>query len=356
MKKVYSIEITPKTILTTILIIFLVWLFIILRGVILLIFISFAIYSMLNPIVKFLENKKLPKSLSIFFIYTFLILFVFTLLLIIYKPIAVQFEFFIRDLPDILVTFINALFDKIPFLRDNFNREEIQQTVKDSFKQHFDNIEITEYVFGGISKAFGIVGSIFSATINIITTIFLSIYFMNFKEYSKSAFSKLVKPEYHKRIFTILDNVEKQLGSWLRAQILLMLLIGFLAWMGFEIAGVKFSLPMGIIAGLLEIIPNIGPTFTWVLALIIGYGSGIATWKLIFIAIWFIAIQQFENYVIVPKLMQKAVGINPALTIIAIISLSNPKIFGPIGALIAVPVVAIVQIFFRFYLKYKTKN
>jgi predicted PurR-regulated permease PerM len=125
-----------------------------------------------------------------------------------------------------------------------------------------------------------------------------------------------------------------------------MILIGSLSWLGLEIVGMNFALPMGVIAGFLEVIPNVGPTISLVLALVFGAGSSAPAWKIIFIAI-----QQFENFVIVPQLMRKVIGTSPVLTLIALLGAS--KIFGLWGTLLAVPAVAIFQISFRFYLKYK---
>jgi predicted PurR-regulated permease PerM len=133
-----------------------------------------------------------------------------------------------------------------------------------------------------------------------------------------------------------------------------MAIIGILGWLGLEIIGVEFSAPMGVIGGLLETIPNIGPMITWFLAVIIGIGSNLPTWKVVFIAIWFILIQQVENYIIIPKLMEKFVGTNPLLTILAVLGAS--RIFGVWGALLAVPAVAITQISLREYLKYKKES
>lgn len=356
MNKKFSIEITPKSILLTIAILFALWLLITLRGVVLLIFIAFSLSSMISPIVDYLSSKKIPKTLTIFFIYLCMLSILILLVVLSYKPIVTQLEGFIGALPEFLTTFLETTVDKIPILKRNIDLEQVSSELETNFWSNFEVSNISDYLVSGVGKAFGLVGSVFLGAVNIVTVIFLSAYFTNTTDSSKQKLIKLIPKRHRQRLLNFFSKVEEQLGSWLRAQLLLMLIIGILGWLGFEIAGMKFSIPMGIIAGLLEIIPNIGPTITWFLAIIVGYGSGVATWKIIFIAIWFIAIQQFENYLIVPKLMQKAVGSNPAITIIAIISLSHPKIFGPIGALIAVPLVAVAEITLRHYLKFRNET
>lgn len=351
MQKVIKVEITPKTVIPILCLLGLIWIVTKTYGVIFLIFIAYAISSMLSPVIDSLYRRRVPRSLSIVLIYLLFITIIIFLILISYKPLITQVEAFTRSLPDIFVNVVNATVERVPFIKERFNWDEILKSIKENFWTNFEAANISNYLISGVGKAFGFVGSVFGILINIFTVIILSVYFLQSKESSKEKLLKLVPLKHQKRILRLLDAIENQLGSWLRAQLLLMTLIGFLGWLGLEIIGMEFSVPMGIIAGLLEIIPGIGPMITWILAVIIGVGSNIPAWKVVFIAVWFILIQQVENYLIIPKLMEKFVGINPVLTIIAILGAS--KIFGVWGALLAVPTVAILQISLREYMKYR---
>lgn len=309
---------------------------------------------MLSPIVDYLYSKKVPRSLSIALIYILFLSTIIILILISYRPLFSQLEEFIRILPDLVVNVVNTIIIRVPFIRDRFNWEEILKNLKENFWANLEISNISNYFISGVGKAFGFVGSIFGAFINVLATIIISVYFIHSKEQSKEKLLKFFPTKHKDRIYDIMNKIETQLGAWLRAQLILMAIIGFLGWLGLEIIGVEFSVPMGIIGGLLETIPNIGPMITWVLAVTIGIGSNLPTWKIVFIAIWFILIQQVENYIIIPKLMEKFVGTNPLLTILAVLGAS--KIFGVWGALLAVPTVAILQISLREYLKYKKEH
>jgi predicted PurR-regulated permease PerM len=309
---------------------------------------------MLTPVINYLHQRKLPKTLSIALIYLLSISAIVLLILISYKPLITQLEDFIQALPDIFVNVVNTVVGKVPFIRDKFNWDEILDDLRENFWQSFQITNLSEYLISGIGKAFGIVGSIFGMLVNTLTVIVLSIYFIRFKEESKKKLRKIIPSKHQERIFNLINKVETRLGSWMRAQILLMTIIGLMAWAGMEIIGMQFSIPMGIMAGLLESIPNIGPMITWIIATVVAVGSDAPLWKIVFVAIWFILIQQIENYIIVPKLMEKFVGTNPAITIIAVLGAS--KIFGVWGALLAVPSVAILQISLRYYLEYKKEN
>jgi len=354
MKKTVSIEISPKTIIIILLFLAIAWLIIKLNEIILLVFVAFAIASMLSPIIDYLHRRRVPKLISISVIYILFVASIIGLILITYQPLITQFQEFTKQFPIIVTNAINSLIERFPFLQDRFDWEEILTNMQESFWASFEGENLSGSLLSGLKQAFNIVGSVFHILVSIVSTLILSIYFINMKEPSKKKFIKLLPIKHQKRIFNFFNGVEEQLGGWLRAQILLMILVGFLGWLGFEIIGMEFAIPMGITAGLLEAVPNLGPTITWAIAVIIGAGSDIPTWKFIFIFVWFILIQQFENYLIVPKLMQKVVGLNPALTIIAILGAS--KIFGLWGALLAVPTVAVLQISLRHYLKYREES
>jgi len=127
--------------------------------------------------------------------------------------------------------------------------------------------------------------------------------------------------------------LEHHLGGWIRAQLILMSLIGVLVYLGLTILGIEFALPLAILAGLLEIIPNFGPTMAAVPAILMGFAisplTGIAVGALYFL------IQQLENSLIVPQVMKRTVGFNPVVTIIAL--MIGFKLGGAFGAVLAIP-------------------
>jgi predicted PurR-regulated permease PerM len=104
------------------------------------------------------------------------------------------------------------------------------------------------------------------------------------------------------------------------------------------ILGVPSALPLAILAGLLEIVPTIGPVIAAVPAVLVGFTVspviGIAVASLYFL------VQQLENHLIVPKIMQKAVGVNPLVTILSLGV--GFQLGGPIGAILAVPILIVL--------------
>ena len=140
-----------------------------------------------------------------------------------------------------------------------------------------------------------------------------------------------------------MQALDHQLGGWVRAQLFLCLLIGLITYLGLRLMGIDYALPLGILAGLLEIIPHIGPTVAAVPSVIAGLAlslpHGLAVAGLYFV------IQQLENSVLVPRIMKQAVGVNPLITILAL--MIGFKLGGVGGAILAIPTFLMIQIIYK---------
>ena len=135
-------------------------------------------------------------------------------------------------------------------------------------------------------------------------------------------------------------TIENQLGGWVRGQLVLMLVIAVFTYIGFLLIGIPYALPLAILAGFLEILPNIGPTIAAVPAITIAYissGPALAVVALLFS----ILVQQLENNVIVPKVMRENANVNPLISIIAI--LIGLQLAGVVGALLAIPLYIVIR-------------
>lgn len=118
-----------------------------------------------------------------------------------------------------------------------------------------------------------------------------------------------------------------------------MTVIGLLVYVGLSILGIKFALSLAVLAGLLEIVPIIGPIIATVPAFLVA--SSVSLWMGGITIIMYIIVQQLENNVIVPYIMNKAVGIHPITTLVAL-SIGG-KLGGIIGAVLAVPVALLIE-------------
>jgi predicted PurR-regulated permease PerM len=186
-----------------------------------------------------------------------------------------------------------------------------------------------------------IVVSTFNNVIQIFTLMVVVFYLIierkNLKKYLTFLFGTGDKEKHAEQFIT---KLELKLGSWVRGQLALMLIVGLMSYIGLTFLGVEFAVPLAFIAGLLEIIPNIGPTLSMVPAILVALGTspilGLAVFALYFV------IQQLENNLIVPKIFSKAVGVSPLVVIISL--MIGFRVAGATGAILSLPTVLFLEI------------
>ena len=332
-----SFVITTRTILLGILLIAVIWLILKIKLIILSLFVAVILALALEPIVEWMMKKRVPKVPSVIIT----VLGVLTLL-VIFSIIAVVPMFketgkLLRDFPGIIEQY--AMIPEYNSFITDLNTE-IDQNL------NFNTAE------GGFKVLFGTLSNISSGALaifgTVISILFFTVYilldFNNFRE----LFINLFPPENRSTVKKIVLEVESKLGMWLRGQVILMLAVGLITYIGLYIieifiGDVAYLESIALIAGILEIVPIIGPIVASVFAVLIGFTSSPVVG--ISILILFIIIQQAENSILVPKVMERAVGFRPIVTMVAILAGGN--LFGVMGALLAVPISLIITIIFQ---------
>lgn len=328
--KAQRIEISSKTIIFTVLFVLGLQLLWQIRTILLLFFLCFIFMEVLNPCVSWLEKRKLSRPLAI------LILYLLILLLI---------SFALAGIVPVLVEQTTGLINILPrFLQQTqfWGVPAINWSAQFKILQNLPG-HITQVLVSLFSNVF------FSLVVFIIT-FYLLLERKNFKKYSFYIFG----PSGHQKALQIINNLEKRLGSWFNAEIFLMTAIGLASYLGFWALGLRFAVPLAIIAGLLEVVPNIGPIVSTTLAVIVALS--LSPLKALLTLIFGILLQQAENNLLVPRVMKKTVGLNPLLTILLL--LTGAKLASVAGAVLAIPVYltidSVVRVLFPHL--YSSKN
>ena len=310
-----KIEISHKTILFTIISLLAITLLWQIRSILVMIFVSFVLMQAVNPLVSKLEKIKVPRLVAA---------------LICYILILSLIAFTIAGIVPILIEQTAGLIESLPKIMNNiriFSQNNID--LSSQFK-------ILEAIPANIAKiAVSVVSNVFSAIIILVITFYLLLEKKNFPKYGDDFFGEKNKVKFLK----VMSNLESSLGNWVSAELLLMTLIGIISYVGYLVLGLKYAVPLAILAGLLEAVPNIGPTIATILAGLVALTVSPIT--ALFTVIFGILVQQLENNFIVPKIMKTTVGLNPLITIILIAA--GAKLAGFIGALLAVPLFLAVQ-------------
>lgn len=195
-------------------------------------------------------------------------------------------------------------------------------------------------------RAISISLSIFSNLFSILTFLLLSIYISVDLEKIKKFFHKLM-PEGHKSVYDkILHEFEIGIGLWVKGQLILMLLIGTMSTIILYILGNPYYLPLGILAGILEIVPIVGPLISTLFAVLISYSMNGQTAALITLGAFY-GIQVLENNLIVPKVMEKVSGFSPILILLAFLVFTN--FLGLVGAILAIPILMFANILVKHF-------
>jgi predicted PurR-regulated permease PerM len=208
----------------------------------------------------------------------------------------------------------------------------------------FDVNQINNFVssFGGsVTTLWSIVNSTFSSLFTVLTITVISVYLLIDRDnlYKKISWFTRDKSQLEKaREFV--DSVEVQLGGWIRGQLILMTIIGFVTYLGLLLLGIPYVLPLAILAGFLEILPNLGPTIASLPSIALAYVYG--GWVLAgATALFYLIVQQLENNIVVPKIMKANADVNPLATIVTI--LVGLKMGGIVGALLSVPLYILIR-------------
>ncbi|KKQ98391.1 MAG: hypothetical protein UT24_C0004G0013 [Candidatus Woesebacteria bacterium GW2011_GWB1_39_12] len=317
-----KIEISQKTIIFTAFFLAGLWIVYYIRDIILQLYLALLITTVLSPIIGKLSKYKIPKTVSILLAYLTLLTIISFSVAAIVPPLVEQTSSFISNLPLFLknVGFSVVISDQI-----------VQQLITQLGSLPAQIAKLTL--------------SLFSNVIGVVAVLVFAFYLLSERERLEEQLAHFVGEKKKDELVKVMSALEIRLGSWAIGQITLMFVVGLTSYIGLRLLGIPFALPLAILAGILEVIPYIGPTLAAIPAVLIGFGIspilGFATAALAFL------IQQLENYVFVPQIMRRSTGVNPVITLLALAI--GFRLAGIIGILIAVPVYITIQVVTKEY-------
>lgn len=190
--------------------------------------------------------------------------------------------------------------------------------------------------------------SVFSNIAVLVSVFFLSLYMSLDWDNIKMKLLSLFKMETRDEVEETIYEIEVSISQWIKGQALLMLVVGLASFVAFSAVGIEYALALAVIAGLLEFVPMIGPVVSGVLATAITFTQSPV--KGLIVAGLCVLIQQLENNLLVPRIMQKVSGFSPLIILISVIAFTN--FFGIVGTLVAVPCVMIGYVVVKRVLNY----
>lgn len=292
------------------------------RNVVAFIFIVVILVAGFTPFVNWLVKLRIPRVIAVVILYFLIFVFFTFVIYLIIPPIIEQVT--------LLSTNINFYSEKLQNININisellFQGRDVLSFVGNSLSQ----------VSGGVFRSFlSLFGSAAAALTVFVLTFYILVQEDSIEKFILSLFPK--KQQNH--ALAIYNKISIKLGKWLRGQLVLALIIGFTSYIILRILGIQYALSLAFLAGILEIVPIIGPIIAGLVVIGVAYLTGAAWWQIISIAISYVIVQQLEAHFLVPKMMGKAIGLSPIIVIIAL--MIGAQIGGIIGAVLAIPIAA----------------
>lgn len=308
-----KIDISHRTIIFIAVFILGLWLIYLIRDLLLILFIAVILMSALSPLVKVFTNLKIPKPLSIAITYIIIIACLAAILVGIVPPLIEQSSKLITTLPRLAGDFFNITgVDKSVLQSElsNLSRNILSLTI-----------------------------NIFDHFLTIIFLLVLTFYLLLEREKLEERIAILFIGR-ESRVRNLIHHIQEKLGAWLRGQLLLSIIIGVSSYIGLTLLNIPYALPLALFAGIMEVVPVMGPIISAIPAMLIALT--VSPVLSLAVAGMFFVIQQLENHLIVPQVMKRAVGLNPLIVILAIAI--GSRLLGFSGALLAVPIAVVLQI------------
>lgn len=311
------------------------------RDVLLTVYISSLLAIGLSPAVRAIEARqfangriRFPRWVAILLIYVVFLLAVAIVLALVLPPLISQLRQLAVDLPGHV---------------DTLQRRFVARGWLDatwSWGSLFTNMQIPGMALTGI---FGAVSGVVGVAAKVVTVLVLPFYLLLESAAIQRGFLRLLRPESRGRADRIIAAGTVKVGAWLGGQLLLGVVIGTSSTIAFGLIGVPYFYVLGLLAAVGELIPVVGPILASVPAILLGFTVSPQVGIIVALFSW---AQQFvENNFLVPRVMERQVGVSPVTIIFAL--MVGSSLLGFVGAILAVPSAAIVQVLIQEHLNHE---
>ena len=300
------------------------------RSVLMLVFVAAFLAIGLDPAVDWLERKGLKRGLAVAAIFIAALVALIGFVAAVIPPLVEQVTNFATNLPE-YIDDLAARNDRIAeYVRDNDIADRLREAVGQAPTQ----------IGGSFGTVIGVAGSVLGKVFNALTVIVLTIYFSLSLRRAREGSLKLVPKSRRERVRELVDPILEKIGSYIAGNVAVSIIAGVLSFIFFMISGVPYPVALALWVAIADLIPLVGATLGMVPALIVAFFVSLP----VFIAtlVFFVVYQQVENYIIVPKVMTKAIDISPAAVLLA--ALIGGSLLGFVGALISLPFAAGVKL------------
>jgi len=304
------------------------------RDILVLIILASILSVLFDPVINFLQRRKIPRLISTFFVYVS-IFGIFGLFIYYLSPV------FISEIQK-----FNQLFPQY--------FEKLSPILRGMGMEAFENFEtftkaFQEWLLRASSSIFGVIISIFGGIFSALTIFALSVFISLEEKGIEQGLKVLLPKKYEADFLDLWERCQIKTVAWFGSRLLCCFFVGVLSYFTLWLFNVNYAFSLGLFAGMMEIIPIFGPILAGILITII---AGLDSWlKALFVLIAFTLIQQIEGTILTPILTKKLIGLPPVFVLIAL--MTGGKLWGILGAILAIPLAGIIYEFLKDFLEKK---
>lgn len=282
----------------------------------------------LNPIVESLTHRGMSRPSGVFTVFAGLILVLGLFSWLVVPTIVSETSTLIERAPRYVedlstqewVTRLDAEYD-------------VSTRLEAEFENRLQDSTFISTIFGGV---LGAAGALAGGLIGAFTALVLTLYFLAALPTVKDAAYKIVPLSRRARVIGLAEEIMRRVGGYALGQVAVATINGTCSWVMMQLLGVPYAIVLAVVVGILGLIPLVGATIGAVIVALVALSQG---WVVaLVVCIYYLIYQQFENYVIVPRIMARTVSVPGAVTVVAV--LAGGTLMGVLGALVAIPVAA----------------
>lgn len=327
---VEEINITTSTIWRAVLVLVGFWFLYVILDFLLMLFAAVVVASAIRPVADSLERYRIPRALSAVLVYVLVLALLSVVVSLIIPPLTEQ---------------ITQLAQALPALVEYLSEQGLLPSsgaVRGAVGSWQQGLVAVENNLANVGAGiFRQTRTVFSGMFTLIFMFVIALYMVVDRDVIKKSFRVVVPSKHWPYVEMVIERAQKKMGRWVVAQLSLGVIIGVVVFLGLWLMGVPYALLLGLVAGVMEMIPIIGPIIAAVPAVLIAFTQ---SWLLgVGAVVFYLLVQQAENYLLVPFIMRKATGLNPLVTILAV--LLGARLVGVVGVLLAVPAAVVISVF-----------
>ena len=302
------------------------------RDILLWILFGLIISILFNPVINFLERKRIPRVIATIFVYVA----VFAILALVFYWTIPIFIFEVQQFTRLFPQYFEKL---APPLR-GLNIEAFE-----SFETFTKTLQ--DWLVKASSSIFGAIVSIFGGIFSTVTIFAIAVFFSIEEKETKRVMELLAPKKEESYLLDLWERCQTKTAAWFGARALSSLFVGLITYITLRIFGIEYAFVLGLFAAIMDIIPVLGPIFSGLIIVILVALTSPPKAFLILIAL--VLIQQIEGNIITPVLTRKMVGLPAILVLIAL--LIGGRLWGILGAILTIPLTGVIYEFLRDFLQ-----